>query len=356
MQLGILGLAKAGKTTLFNLLTGSTEPTEKFAHSDRTHVAVARVPDARLARLRELFQPKLYTPATVEYVDIPGIERGDGSGNLDLAELRNMDALVLVVRAFSDPELIHPDGSIDARRDFENVELELILADHEILGRRIGRLEQGKKRGLKPAEQKELALLTNRLLPALEAEQPIRDLELDADEELSLRGFRLLTAKPLLVVLNVGEDDLQVATAASLGLEGRPGVGVVVMSAPIEAEISQLPEGEQSEFLAAIGLEEPSLDRILRTSYALLGYVSFFTVGDDEVRAWTIRSGTRAREAGGAIHSDIERGFIRAEVVDWQQLLDCGSLAEARKVGSLRLEGKEYLVRDGEVVHFRFNV
>jgi len=356
MQVGILGLPKAGKTTLFNILTASEETTDKFAASRSTHVAVAKVPDPRLVALRDLYEPKRYTPATVEYVDIPGIQKGTGSESLDLAELRTVDALVHVVRAFEDPELLHSEGSVDPARDVETVDLELILADLDIVERRIDRLERGAKRGLEANEKRELELMQTVIRPALEDEKPLRTIELAADDEKRLRGYQLLSAKPMLLVLNVSEDEVGSASPESLGIELGEAVEAVVVSAPIEEEISRLGADEQKEFMADLGLEESSLDRVLRASYQLLGLISFFTVGEDEVRAWTIRSGTRAREAGGAIHSDIARGFIRAEVVAWDVLLEAGSMAACRDRGTLRLEGKEYEMKDGEIAHFRFNV
>jgi len=356
MQLGILGFPKVGKTTLFNILTASQQATDKFSASRQTNVGIAQVPDARLVQLRELFLPKKFTPATVEYVDIPGIRKGEGAESLDLGKLRTVDALVHVVRAFEDPELPHPHGSVDPARDLANLELELILADHEVVERRLEKLAQSQKRGLKPEEERERDLLAGTVLPALEAERPMRELELAAEDERRLRGFQLLSARPLLVVLNVGEADLGGADAAALGYRQRPGSEAVVISAPIEQEIAGLASEEQRELLEGLGLAEPSLDRVIRASYHLLGLISFFTVGDDEVRAWTLRRGARARDAAGAIHSDIERGFIRAEVVEWDELVRRGTLAACRAAGSLRLEGKEYEVRDGEVMHFRFNV
>lgn len=356
MQFGILGLPKAGKTTLFNTLTASAEETGKFSASERTHMGVARVPDPRLARLRDLYEPRRYVPATVEYVDIPGIERGEGAESLDLGKLRTVDGLLHVVRAFADPEIPHPDGAVDPRRDIATLELELILADHSLVERRLERLDKSQKRGLSPQEEREKRLLAEVVLPALEAERPLRALGLAGDDEKMLRGFQFLSAKPLLVVVNVDEERVATAKPEEFGLgEGDGGLGLVV-SAPIELEISRLAPDEQREFLADLGLAEPSLDRVIRASYQLLGVISFFTVGDDEVRAWTIRRGTVAREAAGTIHSDLERGFIRAEVVPWDDLLRLGSLPACRDKGLLRLEGKEYVVADGEVVHFRFNV
>src|SRR5882724_8751953 len=324
MQLGILGLPKVGKTTLFNPLTASHQETDKFATSDKTNLGVATVRDVRLEQLRDLFKPKRYVPATIQYVDIPGLKRGESAESLDLAKLKTVDALVHVVRVFSDPELLHSEGSVDAARDVANVDLELILAEI--------------------------------ILPALESETPLREVTLDADDERRLRGFQLLSSKPMLVVLNVDESQVGHADAASLGIALRPGVLAVVVSAPIEQEISRLPGDEQKEFLADIGLAEPSLDRVTRASYELLGQISFFTVGEDEVRAWTIRRGTRAREAAGVIHSDIERGFIRAEVVRGEDLLRLKTMAACREAGLLRLQGKEYEMQDGDVAHFLFNV
>ena len=356
MQLGILGFPKVGKTTLFNILTASQQSTDKFAASRQTNVGVAQVPDARLVKLRDLFTPKKFTPATVEYVDIPGIRKGEGAESLDLGKLRDVDALVHVVRAFDDPELPHASGSVDPARDLLELELELILNDHEVVERRIDRLAQSAKRGLKPEEEREKALLADVVLPALEAERPMRDVELSPDDARRLRGFQLLSAKPMLVVLNVGEGALAGADPAQAGWTPRAKTAAVVVSAPIEQEIAGLAADEQREFLAELGLDEPSVDRIIRKSYELLGLLSFFTVGEDEVRAWTVRRGTHAREAAGTIHSDIERGFIRAEVVEWDELLKQGSIAACRNAGSLRLEGKEYEVKDGEVIHFRFAI
>jgi hypothetical protein len=356
MQFGILGLPKVGKTTLFNTLTASHEATGKFEGGGKTHVAVARVPDERLAKLRDLFQPKKYTPATVEYVDIPGIQQGEGAESLDLAKLKTVDGLLHVVRAFDDPEIPHPGGKLDPRADIATLDLELILADHTLVEKRLERLAKSGKRGTSLQEERERALLAETILPALEAEKPLRRLGLAGDDERMLRGFQLLSAKPMLVVVNVGEGEVASAKADDFGLSTASGLPGVVVSAPIELEISRLSAEEQKEFLSDLGLAEPSLDRVIRASYDLLGVISFFTVGEDEVRAWTIRRGTVAREAAGAIHSDIERGFIRAEVVRWDDLLRHQTMAACRDKALLKLEGKEYVVADGDVVHFRFNV
>lgn len=353
MQLGILGLPKAGKTALFNSLTASRQETAKFKASRTTNVGVAHVDDPRLERLRELYDPRRYVPARVRFVDVPGIDRGRGE-TLDLAELRTMDALVHVVRAFEDPELVHPAGGVDPARDVASIDLELILADYELVERRLERLVQARKRGLADQEKREQALLSERVLPALEAETSLRSMEFGDGEEKQLRGYGLLSLKPMLVVLNVDEAAAAEPDAAG-GLEAPPGAALLTVSAGLEEEISRLEAEDRGAFLAEAGLEEPSAVRVVRAGYRLLGLISFFTVGEDEVRAWTIRRGDSAGTAAGAVHSDIERGFIRAEVVDWRELVDAGSMAACRDRGTLRLEGRGYPVRDGEVVHFRFN-
>ena len=354
MQLGILGLPKAGKTALFNALTGARQATGRFRASKTTNVGVAVVRDRRLDRLRDLYQPRRFVPAQVRFVDVPGIDRGRGE-TLDLAELRMMDGLVHVVRAFEDPELLHPSGGVDPARDIAAIDLELILADYEVVERRLERLAQARKRGLTDLEKRERALLSDRVLPALEAETSLRRLELDAEEEKRLRGYGLLSRKPMLIVLNVDEDAAD-DPAAVAGIETPPGALILAVSARLEEEISRLDDADQGDFLAEAGLDQPSAVLVVKAGYELLGLISFFTVGDDEVRAWTIRRGSTALKAAGTVHSDIERGFIRAEVTEWRELIEAGSLAACRERATLRLEGKGYRVRDGEVVHFRFNV
>ena len=354
MQFGILGLPKVGKTTLFNTLTAAHEATGKFDSGGKTHVGVARVPDPRLVALRDLFSPKKFTPATVGYVDIPGIVKGGGEEQLDLDKLKTVDGLLHVVRAFDDPEIPPAGGKVDPASDIATLDLELILADHSLVERRLERLTRSGKRGLNPQEEKEKALLAGTILPALEKETPLRALGLAGDDEKLLRGFQLLSAKPMLVVVNVGEREVSIARPEAYGLGGA-GLPGIVVSAPIELEISRLEAGEQKQFLIDLGLTEPSLDRVIRACYELLGVHSFFTVGEDEVRAWTIGKGTVARAAAGAIHSDIERGFIRAEVARWDDLIRLGSLAACREKALLRLEGKEYVVADGDVLNIRAN-
>jgi GTP-binding protein YchF len=354
MEMGILGFAKAGKTTLFNLLTASRHETGKFTSPGKANIGVATVPDPRLEQLRDLFEPRRYTPATVSFVDIPGIRSGEAAESLDLTRLRDADALMHVVRAFEDDEIPHPEGSVDPARDIENLDLELIVADMDLVGRRLERLEKSRKRGLNRDEEYEHRLLAETVLPALENEMPIREVALDADQEKRLRGFQLLSAKPMVVALNVDENRLAEADPGTMGIrEGIPGL---VVSAPIEEEIGLLDGDEQTDFLAELGLGEPSVHRVIRASYEMLGLISFFTVGEDEVRAWTVRRGTEARRAAGAIHTDLERGFIRAEVVPWDELVDRRTLAACRQEGSLRLEGKSYVTQDGDIMHIRSGV
>ena len=356
MKIGLVGLPKSGKTSLFNLLTGQSVPTSSFGASREMHVGVARVPDARVDRLTTLFNPKKTTFATFEVVDLAGITKGERQG-LDAKEFRSADALLHVVRAFPDAS----GAAATPRRDVEDLETELILADLEVVERRLERLEASLKKKPNPLEQKEQAVLL-RLKPALEAETSLRAVDLTEDEAKLIRGFTFLSQKPILHCLNL--DEKEVARGGTLvesfglgGLDARPGTRFGWVSAVIEAEVAQLAGDEQAAFLADLGLTEPALRRVLTDCYALLGLISFFTVGEDEVRAWPIRRGTRAQDAAGTVHSDIARGFIRAEVNTYDELVAVqGSFADLRAKGQLRLEGKDYLVQDGEVCHFRFNV
>jgi GTP-binding protein YchF len=357
MKIGLIGLGKSGKTTLFNLLTGANVATSRYdTGRAELHTGVARVPDPRVDRLSELFKPKKTTYATFEVVDLAGIAKGERSG-LDTKEFRNADALLHVVRAFADPALPAPDP----RRDVEDLEVELILADLEVVERRLERLEASIKKRRTDAEVKEQEVL-RRLRGELEAERALRVVEISADEAKVIRGFTFLSQKPILHCVNVDEKSVGdgEGVAERFGLEAfaaRPYTRVGWVSAVIEAEVAQLAGDEQEAFLADLGLAEPALRRLLQDCYALLGLVSFFTVGEDEVRAWPIPEGTRAQDAAGAVHSDIARGFIRAEVNTYDELIAVnGSLSDLRARGQLRLEGKDYPVHDGEICHFRFNV
>jgi len=358
MKAGILGLSLVGKSTLFQLLTG--HPGLTPGGRPEARVGIARVPDPRVETLAGLFKPRKKTWATVEYVDVPGVGKGQGSTLVDLPALRGVDALVHVLRAFESDTVPHPEGSIDPLRDAGTLELELILADLATVERRLERLEASIKKARLPEDVAERELFV-RLKDSLEAERPLRELGLSEDEQRRLRGYSLLSEKPLLLVANLDEDRVGDASAflESSGLvefARRPRVAVCAVSAPIEAEMAELAPEDAQAFREDLGLEEPGLDRVIRTSYELLGLVSFLTVGEDECRAWTIRRGTRAQLAAGAIHSDIERGFIRAEVVPFEDLVAAGSLPACREKGTLRLEGKDYEVKDGDVINFRFAV
>lgn len=355
MKLALFGFPQTGKTTLFQLLTGVEVP-EHAAHGE-AQLAVAKVPDARLERLTEMYKPKKTTPATIEYLDLPAMEKGKGAQLLPLDQLRTADALVHVVRAFADDAVIHVEDSLDPARDVASLEAEFILADMIVTEKRIEKLTLNIQKMNKAEDKKELALM-QRLQAQLEEEQPLRNLELDENERAMMRGYTFLSLKPLLVVVNAGEDDAD-KLDTNFGLDeiaAKPHTAVVALSAKIENEIAQLDGEDAASFRADLGIETSALDRMIRASYGLLGQMSFFTVGEDEVRAWTIGNATPARKAAGAIHSDIERGFIRAELVAYDDLIAGGDWATCRDKGTLRLEGKDYVMKDGDVVNFRFNV
>jgi hypothetical protein len=357
MKIGLVGLPKSGKTTLFNLLTGSSAATSRYdAGRAELHTGIARVPDPRVDRLTALFKPRKTTYATFEVVDLAGIEKDD-RGGLEAKEFRNADALLHVVRAFPDDAR----GAAEPRRDVLDLELTLALADLEVVERRLERLEASIKKQRKEAEVREQELL-GRLKIALETETPLRAVTMTAEEARLVRGFTFLSQKPILHLVNVEEDAIaeggRVAERYGLAdVAARPQTRVGWVSAVIEAEIARLDGDEQQAFLADLGLAEPAINRVLRECFALLGLVSFFTTGEDEVRAWPIPAGTRAQDAAGTVHSDIARGFIRAEVNGYDELVAVGgSFADLRARGQLRLEGKDYVVLDGEICHFRFNV
>jgi len=360
VKAGIIGLSSSGKSTLFQLLTGAAAPPPGGRPEAR--VGVARVPDPRVDALAEMYHPKKKTPATVEYVDVPGVAKGEGAALVDLPALRGVDALVHVVRAFASDTVPHPDGSVDPLRDAKMLELELVLADLGMVERRLERLDANIKKANRADDVAERDVF-RKLKAALESEQPLRQAAaaLSDEERKRLRSYSFLSEKPLLLVVNLGEDEVRDAAgylerSGLAAFASAPGMGVCPVSAPIEAEVAQLSAEDARAFREDLHLEEPGLDRVIRTSYALLGLMSFLTAGEDECRAWTIRKGTRAQLAAGAIHSDIERGFIRAEVVAFEDLMAAGSLAACRERATLRLEGKDYVVRDGDVINFRFNV
>ena len=358
MRLGLFGFPQTGKSSLFRLLTGASVAAP--GARDAVQIGVSKVPDARLARLSEMHKPKKTTPATVEYMDLVGVEKGEAADALPLEQLRTVDALAHVVRGFRDEAVPHAEGAIDPARDAATMETELILADHTIAERRLEKLEMAVKKAGRDEDKKDLETL-KRCLAALEKETPLRNLEFSDEETKRLRGFTFLSLKPLLLVVNADETDAGklAAGAAAFGLTalaGQPNTEVVALSAKIESEIAQLDAADAAAFRAELGIAEPALDRMIRASYHLLGRISFFTTGEDECRAWTIRRGTVARQAAGVIHSDIEKGFIRAELCAYDDLVAAGSWAACRDRGTLRLEGKDYVMKDGDVVNFRFNV
>lgn len=366
MQIAIVGLARSGKTTVFNSLTRGHAETGGFGGLT-VNTGVVKVPDERLTRLTTLFKPKKEVPADVTYVDLPAATTHvEGEARADmpadqLARLRNADALLHVVRAFENEAVAHPLLDVDPARDVEQLELELTLADLAVVEKRLEKLQTSGRHGTpaeREANEREQVVL-ERILPALSEGRPIRDLGLDADASHRIRGFRFLTEKPVLVLLNIGEADIARAHELAAQLAAaitHTQTDVAALSARIEMEIGELDEEEAQVFRDDLGLEGSSLERIIRASYHLLGLISFFTVGPDETRAWTVPHGASAVDAAGAIHSDLARGFIRAEVIGWQELLELGSMAEARKQGKLRSEGKTYQVQDGDVIEVLFNV
>ena len=360
----ITGLPFVGKTTLFNLLTGQHVATGTFAGAEaETNLGVAKVPDDRLDRLVPLFKPRKVTHAEITYRDL-GLAKGGGDISAKkLGDLRTSDALLHVVRAFRDPTVPHPEGSVDPLRDLATLDLELVISDHSVVERRIERIEPeirgARAGGEREAKERERELL-KRCLAALDTETPLRELDLDTEEQKVLRGYRFLTLMPQLVVVNMDEADVAAPDAVLAPVRAAAAkhrsTGVVHVCAKLEAEIAELSPDEANVFREEAGLHEPALDRIVRATYELLGLISFFTVGEDECRAWTIRKGATAPEAAGVVHSDLERGFIRAEVTRWDDMLRAGGEAEAKRLALTRTEGKSAVIGDGQIVHVLFNV
>jgi len=355
MQTGIIGLPGVGKTSLFRILTRAR--VEARSQPGQMHVGIAKVPDERVVKLAELFKPKKTTLATIEYVDIGGLQKDREKNSASLVPLREADALAHVIRLFEDAANPHPAGSIDALRDIDGVEIELMLNDLEQASKRLERVERDLKKKKEPQLELERAVLL-RCRTALEAETPLRQLEFKPEERKAVTGFMFLTQKPMLYVLNLGDEEAgdmhrAVEKHKLEKLAARAQTAVVPLCGRIEAELAELSDAESSEMMAAYGLKESGRDRLIQASYRLLGLVSFLTCGEPECRAWTITRGMTAQQAAGAIHTDIEKNFIKAEVVRWEELLAAGSFAAAKERGQFRLEGKEYIVQDGDVILFR---
>jgi ribosome-binding ATPase len=358
MKTGIIGLPQVGKTSLFRILTKAHLSEHAYANPREAHVGVAKVPDDRLDRLAALYNPKKLTHASVEYVDVGAIGEEALKESAYLGHLRQVDALAHVVRAFEDPAIPHV-GSIDPLRDIKNVEFDLMVSDLGQIEKRLERVEKDLKKMRSADLEKEFDLL-KRAQAHLETERPLRELEMTQEDKKRFRGFMFLSEKPILYVLNVSE-----STELGKGLESgaskyrlnevasHSNAAAAAICGKVEAELAEMSDADAAEFLSSYGLKESGLVRLIRTTYALLGLVSFFTAGEDECRAWTIPVHSRAVEAAGAIHSDLEKHFIRAETIRWDQLLEAGSEANARAKGTLRLEGKDYIVQDGDVMHIR---
>lgn len=345
-------MPQVGKTTLFRILTKAHV---EGKGGQATHVGVAKVPEPRLQQLAALYNPKKITYATVQYVDLGGMQK---EKNRDaLAPLRDVDTIAHVLRVFDDPTVPHSLGSVDPVRDATNLELELILADHDQISRRLERVEKDLKKKSEPVLLAEKNVL-EKCKAHLEAEKPLRELLLTPEERKPIAGFLFLSQRPMLFVLNLGDDeaadlDTAVERHKLSALQGRPNTAVVAVCGRLEAELAEMEDKEAAEMLASYGLKEPGLNRLIRATYDLMGLISFFTAGEPEVRAWTIHKGSTAVKAAGAIHSDIEKGFIRAEVVRWDDLLAAGSLGAAREKAQVRLEGRDYIVQEGDVILFR---
>ena len=358
MKTGIIGLPQVGKTSLFQILTKAQLSGQAFANPREAHIGIAKVPDNRLDKLAALYHPEKLTHASVEYVDVGAIGQDALKETAYIGHLRQVDALAHVVRVFEDPAIAHV-GEINPLRDIKNVEFDLMVSDLGQIEKRLERLEKDLKKMKTPDLEKEFELL-KQAKAHLETEEPLREMEMAAEDKKRIRGFMFLSEKPIFYVLNIGEasdlgNQLEAAVAKYQLTEiaARPNAAATAICGKVEAELAEMSDADAADFLSSYGLTESGLTRLIRTTYKLLGLISFFTAGEDECRAWTIPAHTRAQEAAGAIHSDLEKHFIRAETIRWDQLLEAGSEANARAKGTLRLEGKDYIVQDGDVMHIR---
>ncbi len=358
--MGIVGLPNAGKSTLFNAMTQAGAAVGNYPFTTiEPNTGVVPVPDDRLDRLAALFQPPKVIPATVTFTDIAGLvrgaSRGEGLGNRFLGHIREADATALVVRSFDDPDVTHVEGGVDPVRDIEVLELELQLADLDTITRRLERTERNSR--LQKDKEPELIALLQRVQAHLDQGRPVRTMSLNAEEHAALRELWLLTGKPLVVIVNVDERSASKPVAPDIvERAAQAGGDAIAVSARIENELAELDPGDRMAFLRDLGLDEPGLHRVARTAYRLLRLITFFTAGETEVRAWTLREGESALDAAASIHTDLARGFIRAEVTGAEELLDAGSYAVVRERGKQRLEGRDYVMHDGDVIHVRFNV
>jgi hypothetical protein len=365
MHIGIVGLPFVGKTTIFNALTSAQAKTGEYSSSKEPNRAVVKVPDSRVYNIAEMFNPKKVTPAEIEYIDVAGMVKPPETGHSEKEKeaelffhLRGVDALAYVIRLFRDENIIHPLGSINPLRDMESFDLDLTILDLETIEKRMVKLEKSYHTTKSPEEKREYDLLT-KCKVSLEKGIPLRDLDFAPEEVRLLKGYSFLSFKPILIILNLGEEDLSESENLEKDVSSKLKFKHSLISAicgKLEMEISQLEEEDRASFLKELGLKEPAKNRMISTSYNLLGLISFFTANQNEVKAWAIPSGTKALKAAGTVHTDMEKGFIKAEVINYDKLIEAGSIHHAKEKGLVRLEGKDYIVQDGDLIFFRFNV